>query len=130
MKVTHLETTSHGTNSSFDYGYGGLNPGQYLLTWMHGQDVRHSLTGIAAVADEGGGVLKIMRAPSRKALAITRAPGEVGYYVQDRTGTTMGILSGSGQTTVSCAYDPYGNIRSAPGADAPAACGGTLSEEQ
>lgn len=119
--VTHIDATLNGTSGSYDYGYAGTNPGSYLLTWMRGNPVVHSLTGIASVTDEAGGKLKIMRAPSGEPLAITRAPSEVGYYVPDRQGTIMGILSGSGLATVSYAYDPYGNLRSAPGADAPVA---------
>ncbi len=55
----------------------------------------------------------------------------VGYVIPDRLGSVIGLIGAGGGSNavkiVSYAYDPYGNIRSAPGLDEPLAWWNTLT---
>ncbi|WP_169798596.1 RHS repeat-associated core domain-containing protein, partial [Piscicoccus intestinalis] len=102
----------------------------------HGEQIGHSLLGIASQIDPGGAAQKTLRGPNGKPLAVIRGTGaeqRVGYVIPDRLGSVIGLIGantagGSNAVKiVSYAYDPYGNIRSAPGLDEPLAWWNTLT---
>lgn len=76
--------------------------------------------GVTRQGDDGGGLLTVLRDPAGKPLAIER-DGQTGYYVQDWLGSVIGMVDNAGAVLVSYSYDPYSNIRSAPGQDVPLA---------
>lgn len=107
-------------NGALNYAYGGTNPGHHRMTWAHGKASQHSPIGVTRQGDDGGGLLNVLRDPAGKPLALQR-DGQTGYYIQDRQGSIIGMTDDTGATLVSYAYDPYGNIRTAPGQNVPLA---------
>lgn len=114
--ITSMTTRPEdGSTNALSYSYGGANPGQDArLMSAHGNTHTYSPIGLQRTTGAGGDSTDYTLAPSGDAVAYTRASG-TGYYLRDRLGSVIAITDDTGQLVTTYRYDPYGNIRTAPG---------------